>query len=412
MPDSLGELYDPLGVHLDDPYPFYARARREAPIFFSPKLDAWVVTRLTDVKKVLRDGRTFSSANTLRPFSPLSPSVFAVLAQGYPATDLMITLDGEEHQWWRTPTAACLSQERVNATEQYIVERANTLVDGFAADGTTDFMTSYANPLGVSVVYHLLGFPPELHEELGDDSRRAAGLAMGHRFLSEDEQIEAANSWVRYQHVIGRHLADRRAAPRADLTSEMLAAYVPGDGPLTPQREAELVAHFFGLGLAGHITTSALLGNGLHRLLSHPDQWRLLCERPELVPDAVEEIARYDTPTHIFLRKTTKETTVAGQPLPAGTELAVWLAAANRDETAFDRAEEFDITRKTARNHVVFGHGAHFCPGAGLARREVEVSLRVLTERLPKLRLVPDQEIEIRRSLDHRGPVSLQVAWT
>jgi cytochrome P450 len=127
--------------------------------------------------------------------------------------------------------------------------------------------------------------------------------------------------------------------------------------------------------------------------------------------NAVEEIARYDTPTHIFLRETTQDTVLAGQPLAAGTEVAVWLAAANRDDTAFEGAEEFDITRPAQTKHVVFGLGAHFCLGAGLARRQIEISLRVLVERLPGLRLVPGQRITFRPTLDHRGPVSLLVEW-
>jgi cytochrome P450 len=411
MPEFLGELYDPLGAHMDDPYPFYTRARRETPIFFSPVLDAWVVTRLEDVRNVLRDWRTFSSVNSLRPFAPLSPDVYAVLAEGYPPPPIMISLDGEEHRRLRRPSAAGLSAERVDATEPYITERATALIDVFAADGHTDFMASYANPLPVSVICHVMGFAPEHHEMIGEDGRLAAALTLVHRFSAKEQKVEAARRWVRCQHMIGEYVRDRRAEPRADMISDLVAALAPADAPLTLDQEAEIVGSVFGTTLAGHITTSALLGNGLLRLLNHRDQWRLLCERPDLIPNAVEEIARFDTPTHIFLRKATKDTTVAGQPLPAGAELAVWLAAAGRDEDAFDRAEEFDITRKPEANHVTFGHGAHFCVGAGLARREVEVSLRLLTERLPGLRLVPGRQIAYRPSLDHRGPMSVQIAW-
>jgi cytochrome P450 len=409
--ESFGDLYDPLGVHLDDPYPFYAQARRAVPIFFSTVLGAWVVTRLADVRAVLRDGETFSSANSLRPFSPLAPVVYAELAKGYPLGDYaFITMDGQRHRRRRTPAAAGFSPERVTAAEPYLTERASALVDEFAKSGGVEFMAGYANRLPVEVICHLMGFPPEQSVMLGDDSRRAASLGMGHRFASEDEQLEAARSWVRFQHAIAHHIAERRQAPRDDLTSELVAVHAPGEAPLTAEQETELVNVVFGLTLPGHITTSALLGNGLLRLLSHRDQWRLLCARPDLVPNAVEEVARYDTPTHIFLRVTTRDTTLCGQHLPAGTEVAVWLAAANRDESAFDRAEEFDITRTPAA-HVVFGHGAHFCPGAGLARRQIEISLRVLTERLPELRLVPDQQITYRQTLDHRGPVSLYLEW-
>jgi cytochrome P450 len=410
--ESLGDLYDPLGSHLDDPYPFYARARRAERLFFSPVLNTWVVTRLADVQKVLRDADTYSSANALRPFSPPSPEVYAELAKEHaPVVATYITMNGAAHRRLRGPSAAGFSPERVVAAEPYITERATDLIDAFAKAGRADFMACYANRLPVDVICHLVGFPPEEATMVGDESRRAASLAMGHRFGSDDEQLEAARSWIRFQRLIARHVNDRRAAPRDDLISKLIAAHAPDAGPLTAEQEMTLVGLVRGVTLPGHITTSALLGNGLLRLLSHPEQWRLLCQQPDLAPNAVEEIARYDTPTHIFLRVTTRDTELAEQHLPAGAEVALWLAAANRDETAFDRAEEFDITRPAQSQHVVFGHGAHYCLGAGLARRQIEISLRVLTARLPGMRLAPDQQIRFRRSLSHRGPLSLQVEW-
>ncbi|SDJ45597.1 cytochrome P450 [Nonomuraea jiangxiensis] len=408
---SLGELYDPLRAHLNDPYPFYQRARREEPLFYSPVIGAWVVTKMADVRRVLRDGQTFSSANTLRPWEPFPPAVIETLAEGFPQRESYITMDGEAHRRLRAPAAAALSPERVDAAEPYIAERASFLIDGFAKDGRVDFMAEYANRLPVDVIARLVGFAEEDIQAFGDDSRAAAAMGMGHRFASDEEQIGCARSWVRFQHLIMRYVTERRAAPRDDVISDYIAAYAPGDAPLTAEEQAGLVGLVLGVALPGHITTSALLGNGLLRLLSHPDQWRLLQERPDLAPNAAEEIARYDTPTHLFLRVTTADTSLGGRDFPAGTEFALCLAAANRDEEAFDRAEEFDITRPAQAN-VVFGQGAHYCPGAGLARREIEVSLRLLAERLPGLRLVPDQQIEYRATLDHRGPLSLHLEWT
>ncbi|MBT2227878.1 cytochrome P450 [Nonomuraea sp. NEAU-A123] len=407
---SLGDLYDPLRAHHFDPYPFYARARREEPLFFSPVIGAWVVTKMADVRTVLRDGRTFSSANTLRPYTPFPPAVLEELAKGFPQREAFITMDGEAHRRLRAPAAAALSPERVTAIEPYITERASRLIDGFAKDGHVDFMAEYANRLPVDVTARLVGFAEEDSEAFGDDSRAAAAMGMGHQFRSDEERIECARAWVRFQRLIMRYVTDRRAAPRDDLISDYIAAYAPGDASLTAEQEAGLVGLILGVALPGHITTSALLGNGLLRLLSQPDQWRLLRERPDLAPNAAEEIARYDTPTHIFLRVTTTDTSLGGRDFPAGTEIALCLASANRDEQAFERAEEFDITRPPQAN-VVFGQGAHYCPGAGLARRQIEISLRLLAERLPDLRLVPDQRIDYRGTLDHRGPLALQLQW-
>ncbi|WP_162642187.1 cytochrome P450 [Streptosporangium sp. 'caverna'] len=407
---SLGDLYDPLRAHLSDPYPFYERARREEPLFFSPVVGAWVVTKMADARVILRDGRTFSSANTLRPYTPFPPAVLEELSKGFPLRETLITMDGEGHRRLRVLAAAALSPERVTATERYITERASLLIDGFAKDGRVDFMAEYANRLPVDVIARLVGFAEEDSRAFGDDSRAAAAIGMGHQFRSDEEQIECARAWVRFQRFIMRYVTDRAAAPRDDVISEYIAASAPGGAPLTAEQMEGLVGLILTVALPGHITTSALLGNGLLRLLSQPDQWRLLCERPDLVPNAAEEIARYDTPTHVFLRVTTTDTSVGGRDFPAGTEIAVCLASANRDEEAFERAEEFDITRPLKAN-VVFGQGAHYCPGAGLARRQIEISLRLLAERLPDLRLVPDQRIEYRGTVDHRGPLALHLQW-
>ncbi|HEU5160885.1 MAG TPA: cytochrome P450 [Streptosporangiaceae bacterium] len=412
MSESLGDLYDPFGTHMDDPWPFYTRAQRETPIFFSPVLKAWVLTRLDDVRKVLRDGKTYSSANVLRPLAPFSPRVFPVLASGYPMVPPLLMLDGEQHRRQRAPYADALSADHVHDLEPYITKQAAALIDKFTAGGpTADLVADYANPLPTSIICHLMGFAPEDHDTLGDDTRLAAGLAMGHRFDSEDEQVEAAHAWVRSQRMIGRYAVERRAKPEGDLLSHVVAAWAPGEDPLTPQQEAGIAGELFGVIIAGHNTPSAAIADGLLRLLEDPERWRLLCDRPDLIPNAVEEIARFSTPFHIFLRKTTEDTTLAGRELPAGAEIAVWLAAANRDESVFERANEFDITRPITGSHLGFGVGAHFCVGAGLARRELEITLRLLTERLPGLRLVPDQRISFCPSISQRGPLSLPVTW-
>ncbi|GAA4915661.1 hypothetical protein GCM10023334_016490 [Nonomuraea thailandensis] len=407
---SLGDLYEPLHEHHADPYPFYARARREEPLFYSPVMGAWVVTKMADVRRILRDGSRFSSANTLRPYAPFPPALIAELEKGFPNRGSYITMDGEEHRRRRAPAAAALTPERVAAIEPYVTERASQLIDGFAKDGGVEFMAGYANRLPVDVIARLVGFAEEDSTAFGDDSRAAAAVSMGHRFASEEEQLACARAWVRFQRLIERYVNERRAAPRDDVISSYLAAFAPGDGPLSFEEMAELVGLVLGVALPGHITTSALLGNGLLQLLSRPDQWRLLCERPDLAPNAAEEIARYDTPTHIFLRVSTADAEVGGREFPAGTEFALCLASANRDEDAFERAETFDITRPPHAN-VVFGQGPHYCPGAGLARRQAEISLRLLAERLPGLRLVPDQRIEYRGTLDHRGPLALRLEW-
>lgn len=412
MSESLGDQYDPLDGHFDDPYPFYARAHREMPVFFSARLGIWMVTRHADVKRVLRDAKTFSSANALRPLKPLSMDVLPILFGGYPLVPVFLVMDGEGHMRRRQPFAAGFGPDRLDALKPYLTEHAEALADGLAAGETTaDFMAAYANPLAISVICRMMGFAPADYHALGEDTRKAATLAMGYLFESDQEQVEAAESWVRAQRLIGRYVAERRARPGDDLISRVISAYAPDAGPLAEDAEAEVVGSILGVTLAGNITPAALLGAGLVQLLTHPAQWQLLCERPGLIPNAIEEIARFCAPTHIFLRQTTKDTVLAGQELPAEAEVAVCPAAANRDEAAFARPAEFDITREPTAGHMTFGFGPHFCIGAGLARLELEVSLRILTERFPQLRLVPGQLPTWTPSLVQKGPSILPVTW-
>ncbi|GAA0565763.1 cytochrome P450 [Actinomadura livida] len=412
MSESVGDEYDPLSRHLDDPYEFYARAQRETPVFFSAKLGIWVVTRMADVKKVMRDGRTFSSINNLRPLQPLSMAVLPIMFSGYPLVPVFLVMDGDEHMEHRQPWAAGFTADRVAAVRPYVAERAAALADDLlAGESPADLMAGYANPLANSVIAHVMGIAPEHHAALGADTRNAVKIAIGYVSPTEEEQAEAAMSWTNSQRLIGDYVDARRAEPRDDLISEAIAAFSPDGAPLSEDEEAELVGSAWGVTLAGQITTSALIGAGVLRLLEHPEQWRMLCDRPDLIPSAVEEILRFCAPGHLFLRQTTKDTVLAGRELPAGTELAVCPAAANRDAAVFDRPGEFDITRDSPTSHLAFGHGPHYCIGSRLARAELEISLDVLTRRFPKLSLVPDRPATWRPSLIQKGPAEVPVAW-
>jgi cytochrome P450 len=225
------------------------------------------------------------------------------------------------------------------------------------------------------------------------------------------EQQAAARKVVALQQLLARYLRQRRAQPGDDLISRAIAELAPMAGQLTFDQEAELVESLFGTLLAGHLTTSGLLGNGVWHLLSHPEQWALLCQRPELLDGAVEEIARYDTSVQAQFRVTTRPVNLAGTALPEGAEVLVLFGSANRDNALVDRPEVFDLTRPPSK-HLTFGLGVHYCAGAQLARVELRIALATLVERLPTLRLAADAApVTIAPSLRLRGPTALEVAW-
>jgi cytochrome P450 len=190
------------------------------------------------------------------------------------------------------------------------------------------------------------------------------------------------------------------------LISELLET-PPGEKPFS---DAQLAHQLNGVVIAGYDTTAQLLGNGLAVLLEQPERWQTLCARPELIPQTVEEVLRYDSPVHAFFRTTTQEVTLGGITFPPETSLLVVFGSANRDETQFPRADEFDMQRSPNR-HLAFGYGVHTCIGSFLARKQGQIAFEALCQRLPNLRLAPQQTFLHNPILRQRGVVRLEVVW-
>ncbi|MEV1065053.1 cytochrome P450 [Streptomyces sp. NPDC050263] len=401
-----------------DPYPLYAQAHNAQGLLHVPELDAWLVARDADVREVLRRAEDFSSAGSLRPDVLPSPAALAVLGGGFGGRPVVVGSDGEAHQRLRLPIVRGLSPARVAAVLPYAAERATALVREFAGgategevagDGRVELMAAYARRLPGEVVGRIFGLDPADVPAVVHGGHRAEELLF--RPLAEDEQIAAAEDVVAHQHLLDRYARERAADPREDLCTEIVAsvAQVPGD--LTLEQRHEAVSHLQNLLIAGHLTTTALIGTTVLHLLRHPRQWELLCAEPERIPAAVEEAARYDGALQGFRRVTTRPVTLAGTELPTGASLFVAFGGANRDALRHPRPDAFDITRPPGR-HLAFGHGPHACPGAQLAREQMRLTLSELTRRLPGLRLADtERPVEMRPTMIHRSPYRLDVAW-
>ena len=389
-----------------DPYETYARARHTPGLTFVAELDAWLVSRQADAREVLRRPEDFSSANALRPDIFPGPAVFGVLSQGIGGSPTVVTSDGAAHQRYRAPLSRGLSPARVAAAVPFIQERAAALVDSFAGLERIELVGQYARRLPGEVIGHLLGLAAEDVPVAIAGSYRAEQLLF--RPLPEEEQLRAAQDVVALQHLLDGYARARRDDPRDDLCSEMVSALAPGDGELSLEQRGEIVSNLQNLLIAGHLTTTALIGTALLHLLRDRPQWELLCARPELIPAAVEEAARFDTAVQGFRRVTTRPVTIAGTDLPAGAAVFVAFGSAGRDEDAGERLDVFDITRAPVR-HLAFGHGVHGCPGSQLAREQVRITLETLTGRLPGLRLAPGEDGEMLPTMIHRSPRTLLV---
>ncbi|MER5791686.1 cytochrome P450 [Streptomyces sp. NPDC001980] len=394
-----------------EPYPLYARARAAEGLVRVPELDAWLVARDADVREVLRRTEEFSSANALRPDVMPAPAALAVLGGGFGGRPVVVTSDGERHQQLRAPLLRALSPTRIAAAVPYARERAAALVDGFVTDGGVELMSAYAMRLPGEVIGKVVGLDPADVPLVVHGGRRAEELLF--RPLPEAGQIAAAEDVVAMQRVLDRCARDRYAHPREDLATEIVASVTePGHAELPLEQRHEAVAHLQNLLIAGHLTTTALIGTTVLHLLSHRDQWELLGRQPELIPAAVEEAARYDGALQGFRRVTTRPVTLAGTELPAGAELFVAFGAANRDASRHPSPDTFDITRAAPARHLAFGFGAHACVGAQLAREQLRITVEELTRRLPDLRLAKGRPVTMRPTMIHRSPEELHLSWT
>lgn len=403
--EQLGGL-DALQV---DPYPLYERARQAEGLLFVPELDAWLVVRDADVREVLRRAEEFSSANALRPDVLPSPAALAVLRGGFGGRPVVVTSDGTRHQRLRAPIVRGLSPARVAAVLPHAAERAAALVDSFAGDGHVELMSAYAQRLPGDVIGRVVGLDAADVPAVVHGGHRAEQLLF--RPLKEAEQIAAAEDVVAMQHILDRYARERHARPREDLCTDIVASVAdPGEAELTTEQRHEAVSHLQNLLLAGHLTTTALIGTTVLHLLRHPRQWELVCAEPDRIPAAVEEAARYDTALQGFRRVTTRPVALAGTELSAGASLFVAFGGAGRDGERHPRPDVFDITRAPGR-HLAFGHGPHACPGALLAREQLRLTLEELTRRLPGLRLAEEHPVTMRPTLIHRSPQALHLTW-
>ncbi|MFE9933129.1 cytochrome P450 [Streptomyces sp. NPDC005533] len=393
-----------------DPYPLYDRARRAEGLTYVPEFAAWLVARDRDVREVLLRAEDFSSANSLLPDVALSEAALGVLPRGFGPRPTVVSSDGGAHRRLRAPLNRGLSAARVAALVPYARACASELVDGFAADRSAELVEAYARRLPGMVVGRLIGLDPGDVPAAVHGGYRAEELLF--RPLSPQAQAAAAEDVVALQHLLDGYVRDRRAKPRDDLCSTMVAALAPGDAELTLAQRHELVTSLQNLLIAGFLTTSALIATTLLHLLGDRRQWRTLCADPSLVPAAVEEAARHDSAIQAFRRVTTRPVTLAGTELPAGATLLVAYGSANRDEERYERPAAFDITRQGNRQHLAYGHGAHGCPGSQLAREQLRLTLDLFTRRLPELRIDEDRpRPRMRPTLIHRSPQTLHVTW-
>ncbi len=369
----------------DDPFAHFAEARRRCPVQPARLADGHevaVVLQHAAARQALADPRISKDMAAALDEDP------DVVAEGLPGPALsrhMLNVDPPDHRRLRSLVARAFTPSRVAALEPAIRAIATRLLDELSATGAeggaVDLVAGYAHPLPFQVIGELLGVPAQDRSMLHD---WFAVLLDGWTGEPPAAAVAASDGIVGY---LG-DLADAKLrAPGEDLVSVLVAA-----GESDQLSRQEVLSSLFQLFVAGHDTTTSLIGNGVVALLDHPDQltW-LLADLERRLPSSVEELVRFAAPVpHATFRVTTEDLDLEGAAVPAHRQVLVCLASANRDPEAFADADRLDLSRRLG-THVGFGHGIHYCLGAPLARLEARVALGMLLRRHPRLRLAADR---------------------
>ena len=385
-----------------DPYPTWNRLRETAPLVRVRLLGAWATARYDEVERILRDP-CFSTDRSgvpmvaaMRRATEGSPDLLNLFDQN------LLMIDGARHARLRGLVAKAFTPRRVAALRDRIEAIVDELLDRAAQRGALDVVRDLARPLPGIVIGELLGTPPRDRDTLTRWSEELVELLdplSGHEGIEPPRRATvAAAAYFRAL------LAERRAAPRDDLLSAMLAAEENGES----LSEGELVALCTLVLAAGHETTVNLIGNAVVLLLRHPAERKRLQDDPALLPSAVEECLRVEPPVQMTDRAVVAPCELGGITLRPGQIVAALIAGANRDPQHFPDPDRFDVGRSGER-HLSFGLGSHFCLGAALARLETQLALGGLLRRFPDFSGAPEPP-DWRRSAVLRGPTALPIA--
>ncbi|PZS15294.1 MAG: cytochrome P450 [Pseudonocardiales bacterium] len=383
-----------------DPYPLYARMRREHPVYRSSQ-GTWYLTRHADVDAALHDLRLSNDRERMtRALAARQGDQQRLSRLTQRLGRVMTNTDPPDHARLRKLVNKAFTPRRVQGLRPRIQAIVDELLDAAIAAGpTTDLIAALASPLPATVICELFGIPQHDRERVIAWFDQLAGSMTGDGFERVELMVE------QFENYLADLIRRRRADPADDLISALVAAQERGD----QLSDDELLSTCFVLLTAGDQTTTSLIGNGTLALLRHPDQLRRLQQDPTLIGLAIDELVRYDTPSQVFIRVVAEAIEIGGHALAEGDLVYLVLAATNRDPDRFADPDQLDLGR-TDNRHLSFGNGPHFCLGATLARLQGEVAIGTLVRRLPTLRL-DTPTVQWRPNPMQRGPACLPLAY-
>jgi cytochrome P450 len=397
--------YDPYDAEIDaDPYPAWKRLRDEAPLYYNERYDFYALTRFDDVLQASLEWQTYSSARgtVLEMIDTEAPDAESAMAEA--GLGMMIFLDPPDHDDLRRIVSRSFTPRKVRTLEARARKLCAEFLDPEREGTGFDYVEVLAAKVPTMVIGALLGVPESDQDMLRKWIDAMMRLDDGDPQIAR-EKVEAVNSIGPY---IEQLVEERRRAPRDDLLSELLAADLErADGSRRKLDHREVTAFFNLLEFAGSETTARLLGWMAVLLARHPEQRAKLVTHPDLIPNAVEELLRYEPPSPIQARFVTRDVEWHGQTVPARSKIALLTGAAGRDERQYTDPDTFDVTR-TFDRHVSLGFGVHYCLGAHLARLEARVAIEETLARFPEWE-VDEREVELVHTSTVRGPVHVPV---
>ena len=388
--------YDPYDYDIDaDPHSVWKRMRDDAPLYHNEKFDFYALSRFHDVMTASLDAKTFSSAYG---------TVLELMTDAPGDSPMMIFLDAPKHTQLRKLVSRAFSPRRISQLETNIRKVAAGYLDPLVGRSEFDYLQDFGAKLPVMVISALLGVPEEDREQI-----RVWTDSLLHRDEGETSAERAhadvsANLWGYF----GRYVESRRINPQDDMISDLMRAEIDlPDGSKRRLENVELLAFIGLLSGAGNETVARFLGWTCTLLDRHPDQRAALVAEPNLIPNAVEEILRYEAPSPVQGRRTTREIELHGSVIPKGGKVLLLTGSAGRDEREYPEADRFDVTRDIDR-HVALGYGTHFCLGASLARMEARIAIEETLIRFPEWEVRWDDTERVHTSTVrgyHRVPV-------
>jgi cytochrome P450 len=366
----------------DDYAAMLERARAER-IFYSSYLSAWVIARYGDIDGVLRDPATFSSKGVLP--MPTEPEIREAIAGVVAPEGTLIGWDPPDHTRLRSALARAFTPKRAASLEPTIRELCDQLIGEMAGGKPFDLHVAFSRRLPVSVVFALIGIPPDRWDFCQAGSNDMIALQTADVASLDGRRKRAViESTLEFHRYIAGLIEQRRVEPKDDLISAVWAARRESQIELS---DYEMLSLFPGLIFAGHETTAILISNSVHMLLSDRRRWQSVVESGAVSREAIEEFLRFEAPISGFSRTVTADAEVAGRRLKAGDRVFLLYSAGNHDPERFADPDDLDLERRPQSTHLAFGRGPHFCIGAPLARLEAKVAIERLAVRLPGLQL-------------------------